>query len=510
MKKEQFLINRAKGFFLIEAVFSVAVFSLLVTSFIGVYLYGQESNTLAGDRARAVFLAEEGLEAVRNIREENFANLTAGTYGLSLSGGQWVLSGSSDVTENFTRSITISDIDIDTKNIVSTVFWQQNMLRGGSVSVESRLTNWNKLSLIEADELNVDVSLADINPTNTGQIIGITVNNLSTVSDITVTSMMVSWSGVGGARINGVSVDGTSVWSGNSASGSVLNITDFVLGPAGNYPIDFISFSKNMTGTTITILFTMLDGSTKQVVFSPGAAADVTPPADITNLSSLNVTANSVDLSWTAQGDDGATGIASVYDIRYSISPITALNWSSATQLSGEPSPATAGTAQSMTVSSLSPSTLYYFAMTTSDEASNTSGMSNVISATTLSIPQSNYLVVNTSGMAVNPSNANQIIGITLQNIGPSNIIIASMSHSWTGVATNRRLDQITINGTSVWTGNSNTGATQNITDTIIPAGATVSLNSLTFNRTVTGITLNITFTMSDGSTKVISGLQPL
>ena len=110
---------------------------------------------------------------------------------------------------------------------------------------------------------------------------------------------------------------------------------------------------------------------------------DTTAPSAVSNLSAPSSTANSVTLNWTAPGDDGSTGTASTYDIRRSTSTITDANWGSATQVSGEPTPAASGTGQSMTVSGLSASTTYYFAMKTADEVPNTSGLSNVVSKAT-------------------------------------------------------------------------------------------------------------------------------
>ena len=60
-------------------------------------------------------------------------------------------------------------------------------------------------------------------------------------------------------------------------------------------------------------------------------------------------------------------------------------NWASATQVTGEPTPAAAGTNQSMVVSGLSAGTTYYFAIKTSDEMPNTSAISNSPSGTTTS-----------------------------------------------------------------------------------------------------------------------------
>ncbi len=92
---------------------------------------------------------------------------------------------------------------------------------------------------------------------------------------------------------------------------------------------------------------------------------------------------NSITLTWTAPGDDGATGTATVYDLRYSTSPINGSNWASATQVSGEPTPQAAGATETFTVTSLSESTTYYFAIMSSDEVPNWSGLSNFVSGST-------------------------------------------------------------------------------------------------------------------------------
>lgn len=134
---------KASGFSTIEVLLSSSILVLIVTAFMGAFIYGSESTALAGQRARAAFLAEEGLEASRNIRDANFSNLTDGAKGLAVSGNQWVFFGTSDTTDNFyTRQITISSIDSKRKQVVSNVTWQQNNQRTGSVSLTTYLTNW--------------------------------------------------------------------------------------------------------------------------------------------------------------------------------------------------------------------------------------------------------------------------------------------------------------------------------------------------------------------------------
>lgn len=84
-------------------------------------------------------------------------------------------------------------------------------------------------------------------------------------------------------------------------------------------------------------------------------------------------------LLWTATGDDGVIGRASVYDMRYSTSPITTANFLSATPVAGVPAPRTTGSAESFTLTSLVPGTVYYVALRSGDEVPNWSLISNIV-----------------------------------------------------------------------------------------------------------------------------------
>ena len=113
-------------------------------------------------------------------------------------------------------------------------------------------------------------------------------------------------------------------------------------------------------------------------------SGDIVAPAAIANLSATGATATSISLSWAAPGDDGNTGTAASYDIRYSTSTITLANWGSATLATGEPAPASAGTTQTFTLNGLTGSRTYYVAIRTTDNSGNVSGLSNVVNRTTL------------------------------------------------------------------------------------------------------------------------------
>jgi len=97
------------------------------------------------------------------------------------------------------------------------------------------------------------------------------------------------------------------------------------------------------------------------------------------------MTTTSIDLTWTASGDDGDIGNATEYDIRYSTVTITDLNWATATECIGEPVPNSSGDPEQFQVTGLTPNTTYYFAIKVSDEAPAWSGLSNIAFNTTLS-----------------------------------------------------------------------------------------------------------------------------
>ncbi len=125
---------------------------------------------------------------------------------------------------------------------------------------------------------------------------------------------------------------------------------------------------------------------------------DTTPPADITDLSaSTGTSGGTIDLTWTASGDDGNTGNITngQYHIKYSSE--TAHIWDDMPyelQWSTNTSP---GNNENKTIGSLIDGTTYYFYIKTADGALNWSGISNKtnawaqISSISISIDSSSY-----------------------------------------------------------------------------------------------------------------------
>jgi hypothetical protein len=88
---------------------------------------------------------------------------------------------------------------------------------------------------------------------------------------------------------------------------------------------------------------------------------------------------DTLQIVWTATGDDGAIGTAASYQIRVSTAPITLANWGAANVVGPAPLPLPSGSRQGFTVRGLSSDTTYYIAMIAADEAGNTSTLSNVL-----------------------------------------------------------------------------------------------------------------------------------
>ena len=175
-----------------------------------------------------------------------------------------------------------------------------------------------------------------------------------------------------------VRVDGVSVGTINMKSSFTKYNQKFVYSVSpGDHTVQFIL----MSGNRIYVDGILIESS------GPIEPPDLIPPAAITDLAAAPGAAyGSVDLSWTASGDDGTVGTASSYDVRYSTSPINSEGaWSAATPVtSGVPTPKPSGQPEAMTVSGLAPNMTYYFAIRVLDEAApdpTPSGLSNLVSA---------------------------------------------------------------------------------------------------------------------------------
>ncbi len=211
------------------------------------------------------------------------------------------------------------------------------------------------------------------------------------VSTTTQTSATLTWTAVGDDGSTGTATSYDIRYSTtNITTANWASVTQ-VIGepnpePAGSQ--ETFTVTGLTAGTTYYFALKVADevpnwSGLSNVASGATLASDVTPPAPVDDLGAVTATDKWVQLAWTAVGDDGHTGTAKTYDLRFSTAPIDAGTWGAATRVSGEPAPSPAGQPESFTVDGLDPGTTYYFALKVADEASNWSALSNLASAST-------------------------------------------------------------------------------------------------------------------------------
>lgn len=234
--KKAWWTSRVEGFSIVEVVLAGSVFVLLTIAFAGIYIYGEESSTLSGARQRAVMLAREGIEATKNIKDADFANLSDGVHGISASGGIWSFAGVQDVTDIFTREIVISSLDGYRKSVTSNVFWTQNAQRAGSISLSTRLTNWVRTVLgdwsnpIESQGVNISGNNDGFRIAVSGDYAYVVMNGGGpdfVIFDITNPDSPVQVGGLTlGGTLTDVKVTGDYVYLSSTQNGEELKIID--------------------------------------------------------------------------------------------------------------------------------------------------------------------------------------------------------------------------------------------------------------------------------------------
>jgi hypothetical protein len=107
-------------------------------------------------------------------------------------------------------------------------------------------------------------------------------------------------------------------------------------------------------------------------------------PARIVDLAARRVTPSSVNLTWTAPGDDAWAGTVAAYVLKASTSSINTTNWTFASHVVFRPVSGAPFSTESFDFTGLAPSTTYFFAIKAVDAKGFESPLSNTPQATTL------------------------------------------------------------------------------------------------------------------------------
>lgn len=136
------------GQMIIELLVAFGLASILLPAIMIGFVSGSSGKVQQQQRLKATGYLEEGIEAVRSVREADWNNISInGTYHPDITGNSWTLSNGTETIEDFTRKIEISDVtplDPSKKQITVTVSW--NNILPTNVSSVFILTRWKNIS----------------------------------------------------------------------------------------------------------------------------------------------------------------------------------------------------------------------------------------------------------------------------------------------------------------------------------------------------------------------------
>jgi prepilin-type N-terminal cleavage/methylation domain-containing protein len=158
-----------KGQSLIEIIVAMAIFGIISAAMVSMAVGGVNVVEQGAEQMEAQAFAEEGLEAVRSIRDRAWNESIYAQSGVSVSGGDWVFDGeaTTDVTGQFTRTISFADVcrdgsdnvatcpasytDAHTQQVTSRVAWTTGTGSANTVERIGLLTNWDSRDWEQSD-----------------------------------------------------------------------------------------------------------------------------------------------------------------------------------------------------------------------------------------------------------------------------------------------------------------------------------------------------------------------
>jgi len=215
-------------------------------------------------------IAEATIDASWTAPGDDANTGTATSYDLRCSAstineGNWasaiqIVNEPAPLVAGATQSMTVFGLNPGTKYY----FAMKTSDEVPNISALSNVPSATTLSLAQSIYLVVNTGSVSLSSGNK-YVDGITIQN-SGANSIIIDKMTVSWTGgASGNQIRQVNISGSSKWSGNSNSGTLLDITNFTLTTgAGTYPVQ-LRFKKSMLGANVSLTFTMSDGSIKTV-----------------------------------------------------------------------------------------------------------------------------------------------------------------------------------------------------------------------------------------------------
>lgn len=287
-----------KGQNLIEAIFAIAVFLVLITGTLFITSQYLNNELRSQELLTSKMIIQESKAALDGIATNDWNSLTNGTHGLNKTNGYWEFSGNSDVIDNkFTRTVTISDItrdgncqittdpgdtDPDSKQVSYNLNWDTKM-GPQTRTFEQLVTNWDSptFCLAEEEEPGPVGQAGDLGLDIVGAVreeFFSWINLLVTIDGVEVTNesseavtidMAQVFMNESSMDIYGFFINDSKRWGwfgpgspgGQQPSGTTLDISNYTIDPGETVTIKMTFFTGASGEITFSINFIMEDGS---------------------------------------------------------------------------------------------------------------------------------------------------------------------------------------------------------------------------------------------------------
>jgi len=160
--------STVNGQSILEVIVALGIFSLIAAAMVSMTTGSFLSLQQGGQQTTAEALAQEGIEAMRSIRDGAFNEIYVSPATVSISGNQWVVvSGASETIGDYTRTLTVAAMcrdgnddlatcpatytDAHTWQVTSSVSWVTIPGKTDTVQRVAYITNWDSADWTQTD-----------------------------------------------------------------------------------------------------------------------------------------------------------------------------------------------------------------------------------------------------------------------------------------------------------------------------------------------------------------------
>jgi len=136
-------LRARKGQSLVEAVVAIGISLVVITGLVVLAVGAVRTATLSRNRSLAVQYAQEGMEALRSVRDRDYTELpsSGGPYRVVWTGSEWNTLAGTETLGMFTRSFAVSEPAAGKLQFDLSVTWTDSA-GGHSVDLSTYLADW--------------------------------------------------------------------------------------------------------------------------------------------------------------------------------------------------------------------------------------------------------------------------------------------------------------------------------------------------------------------------------